>query len=281
MADKQMKLKFNEEVSSLKKKIEEVRKRIGVLESETGGAEIHVSRLRMASLYVDLVSIYCAMTDLSLNLLGFKNESYLDTGRKSIYHALIMLEKMVTNSVDMSLTENSEILEELASFSDADKLKLIRKIGYTISLLEDKYGSNSKWKWSFVELEGRYAVVSKNLFDFRNYQEKNDPREEGFDERNDYLFLVKELLDKASRRYREKYELTTHSMEDMKKAIEYLRALKRIHILFRENSDVQSVSKRIELWSHKLEADMKAHEKQMKMKKRSSLQKSSRTQSGK
>jgi len=281
MADKQMKLKFNEEVSSLKKKIEEVRRKIGVLESETGGAEVHVSRLSMASLYVDLVSIYCAMTDLSLNLLGFKNESYLDTGRKSIYHALIMLEKMVTNSVDMSLTENSEILEELASFSDADKLKLIRKIGYTISLLEDKYGSNSKWKWSFVELEGRYAVVSKNLFDFRNYQEKNDPREEGFDERNDYLFLVKELLDKASRRYREKYELTTHSMEDMKKAIEYLRALKRIHILFRENSDVQSVSKRIELWSHKLEADMKAHEKQMKMKKRSSLQKSSQTQSGK
>jgi len=281
MADKQMKLKFNEEVSSLKKKIEEVRRKIGVLESETGGAEVHVSRLSMASLYVDLVSIYCAMTDLSLNLLGFKNESYLDTGRKSIYHALIMLEKMVTNSVDMSLTENSEILEELASFSDADKLKLIRKIGYTISLLEDKYGSNSKWKWSFVELEGRYAVVSKNLFDFRNYQEKNDPREEGFDERNDYLFLVKELLDKASRRYREKYELTTHSMEDMKKAIEYLRALKRIHILFRENSDVQSVSKRIELWSHKLEADMKAHEKQMKMKKRSSLQKFSQTQSGK
>jgi len=281
MADKQMKLKFNEEVSSLKKKIEEVRRKIGVLESETGGAEVHVSRLSMASLYVDLVSIYCAMTDLSLNLLGFKNESYLDTGRKSIYHALIMLEKMVTNSVDMSLTENSEILEELASFSDADKLKLIRKIGYTISLLEDKYGSNSKWKWSFVELEGRYAVVSKNLFDFRNYQEKNDPREEGFDERNDYLFLIKELLDKASRRYREKYELTTHSMEDMKKAIEYLRALKRIHILFRENSDVQSVSKRIELWSHKLEADMKAHEKQMKMKKRSSLQKSSQTQSGK
>jgi len=281
MADKQMKLKFNEEVSSLKKKIEEVRRKIGVLESETGGAEVHVSRLSMASLYVDLVSIYCAMTDLSLNLLGFKNESYLDTGRKSIYHALIMLEKMVTNSVDMSLTENSEILEELASFSDADKLKLIRKIGYTISLLEDKYGSNSKWKWSFVELEGRYAVVSKNLFDFRNYQEKNDPREEGFDERNDYLFLVKELLDKASRRYREKYELTTHSMEDMKKAIAYLRALKRIHILFRENSDVQSVSKRIELWSHKLEADMKAHEKQMKMKKRSSLQKSSQTQSGK
>ena len=276
-----MKLKFNEEVSSLKKKIEEVRRKIGVLESETGGAEIHVGRLSMASLYVDLVSIYCAMTDLSLNLLGFKNESYLDTGRKSIYHALIMLEKMVTNSVDMSLTENSEILEELASFSDADRLKLIRKIGYTISLLEDKYGSNSKWKWSFVELEGRYAVVSKNLFDFRNYQEKNDPREEGFDERNDYLFLVKELLDKASRRYREKYELTTHSMEDMKKAIEYLRALKRIHILFRENSDVQSVSKRIELWSHKLEADMKAQEKQMKMKKRSSLQKSSQTQSGK
>jgi hypothetical protein len=154
----------------------------------------------------------------------------------------------------------------LEGFSDAERLRLVRKIGYTISLLEDRYGKNSKWKWSFVEIEGRYAVIVKNLFDFRTYQEKNDPRVEGFDDRYDYLYLVKDFLIDASNRYREKYELTNHSTEDMKKAIEYLRALKRIHILFNESGELQNVSKRIELWSQKFEADLKAKETKMKLK---------------
>jgi hypothetical protein len=75
---------------------------------------------------------------------------------------------------------------------------------------------------------------------------------------------MKDLLEKSSSRYREKYELTSRSPEDMKKAIDFLRALKRIHILFKENNDIQSVSKRIELWSQKLEADMKSQEKLQK-----------------
>ena len=143
-------------------------------------------------------------------------------------------------------------------------MKLMRKIGYTVSLLEDRYGQNSKWKWSFVEIEGRYAVVAKNLFDFRSFQEKNDPRIGGFDARNDYLTLVKDLLTRTSTRYREKYELTDHLQDDMKKAIDHLRALKRIYILFNESAYLQNTTKQIELWSQKYEADMKAKEKRLK-----------------
>jgi len=69
----------------------------------------------------------------------------------------------------------------------------------------------------------------------------------------------------------EKYELTNHSPEDMKKAIDFLRALKRIHILFKEHNEVQSVSKRIELWAQKLEADMLTQEKQLKKQMLSSM----------
>ena len=104
------------------------------------------------------------------------------------------------------------------------------------------------------------------MFNFRRYQEKNDPNIEGFDERYDYLFLIKELLERSSNRYREKYELTNHSPEDMKKALDFLRALKRIHVLFNEKNEVQNVTKRIDLWSQKLEVDLKAKEKQMKKK---------------
>lgn len=263
--DAENKRKFSEEISYLKKKIDEINQRIKYLESKQDENE-KLRKIRVASLYIDLVSIYSAMTDLSINLLGFKNESYLDSGRKALYKAIILLEGVVSPVIDMSLGENYELLKSLEEFGDAERLLLIRKIGFTVSLLEDRYGKNSKWKWSFVEIEGRYAVIAKNLFDFRTYQEKNDPRIEGFDDRYDYLFLVKDFLIDASNRYREKYEMTNHSTEDMKKAIEYLRALKRIHILFNESNELQNVDKRIDLWSQKLEADMKAKDLQMKLK---------------
>jgi hypothetical protein len=152
------------------------------------------------------------------------------------------------------------------TFTDAERLKLMKKIGYTVQLLQDKYGEKSKWRWSFVEIEGRYATVAKNLFNFRAYQEKNDPDIEGFEDRYDHLYLNKQHFNQSARRYREKYELTNHSPEDMRNAIRYLRALKRIHILFNESAEVQNATKMIDLWSAKLENDMKAQEKKLKTK---------------
>jgi len=259
------KKRFGVEVAYLKNKVDEVNQKIKHLEIKKDENE-NLNKIRVASHYVDLVSIYCAMTDLSLSLLGYKNESYLDKGRKSLYKSIISLEAVVSNYIDMPLGENYELLKSLDSFSDTERIKLVRKIGYTVSLLADRYGENSKWKWSFVEIEGRFSVIAKNLFDFRTFQAKNDPREEGFNERYDYLYLVKEFLIKASNRYREKYELTNQTADDMKKAIDYLKALKRIHILFNESEEVQNVGKRIELWSQKFETDLKAKEKKLKMK---------------
>jgi len=256
---------FLEEIAHLKRKVDEIHQKIKYLETKTEEHE-NFKKIKIASHYIDIVSIHCAMTDLSVNLLNHKNESYLDTGRKSLYRAIIILEEIVSNIVDMPLGENYELLTSMEGLSDGDRLGLIRKLGYTISLIEDRYGKNSKWKWSFVEIEGRYAVIAKNFFDFRSYQKKNDPNIEGFDDRYDYLLLVKDFLLDASNRYREKYELSNHSTEDMKKAIEYLRALKRIHILFNETNEVQNITKRIELWSQKFEADIKAKEQKMKLK---------------
>lgn len=269
-ADKEKKLQFDSEIQALKGKIDEVNRKIKYLESKQGENE-NLNTLQIAALYVDLVSIYCAMTDLSLNLLGYKNESYLDLGRKSLYKALILMEGMLSNSIDIPLNENYELLSSLEDYSDGDRLKLIRRFGYTISLLSDRYGENSKWKWSFVEIEGRYAVISKNFFNFKRYQQMNNPNIDGFDDRYDYMLLIKDLLLRSSNRYREKYELTSHSPEDMKKAIDFLRALKRIYILFKENNDLQNVSKRIELWSQKLEIDIKLQEKQAKKNLQSSM----------
>jgi hypothetical protein len=275
-SDRDKKRKYNEEIAHLKRKVDEITQHIKYVEQKKTENE-NREKIQLASDYVDLVSVYCAMADLSVSLLEFKNESFLDLARKSLYKAIITIESVVSNVIDMPLGENYEILRSLEGFTDGDRLRLVRKLGYAISLLEDRYGRNSKWKWSFVEMGGRYAVVSKNLFDFRSYQEKNDPRIEGFDDRYDYLYLVKDLLIDSSNRYREKYEMTDHTPDDMKKAVDNLRALKRIHILFNEGGEVQNVTKRIDLWSMKLEDDIKAKEEEVKARLQESLKKKSQS----
>ena len=271
-ADKEKKRKYGEEIAFLKRKADEVNQQIRHYEQKQTDNP-NLSKISLASGYVDLVSVYCAMTDLSLSLLGFKNESFLDLARKSLYKSIITLESVVSNIVDLPLGENYDLLKSLEGFSDGEKLRLVKKLGFTISLLEDRYGKNSKWKWSFVEIGGRYAVVAKNLFDFRSYQEKNDPRIEGFDDRYDYLFLVKDLLIDSSNRYREKYELTDHTPDDMKKAIDSLRALKKVHTLFNEMGEVQNITKRIDLWTQKLDDDLRSKEEQAKLKLQETLRK--------
>ena len=185
---KEDKRKYSEEINYLKRKLDEINQKISHLESKKGEDE-KLDKILISSHLVDLVTVYNAMTDLSMNLLGYKNESYLDKGRKSLYKAIINLEEVVSNYIDVPLSENHELLKSLTSFPDKERLRLVRKIGYAVSLLEDRYGEKSKWKWSFVELEGRFAVVAKNLFDFRTYQKKNDPREEGFHDRYDCVML--------------------------------------------------------------------------------------------
>ena len=271
-ADKEKKRKYGEEIAFLKRKADEVNQQIRHYEQKQTD-NLNLSKISLVSGYVDLVSVYCAMADLSLSLLGFKNESFLDLARKSLYKSIITLESVVSNIVDLPLGENYDLLKSLEGFSDGEKLRLVKKLGFTISLLEDRYGKNSKWKWSFVEIGGRYAVVAKNLFDFRSYQEKNDPRVEGFDDRYDYLFLVKDLLIDSSNRYREKYELTDHTPDDMKKAIDSLRALKKVHTLFNEMGEVQNITKRIDLWTQKLDDDLKSKEEQAKLKLQETLRK--------
>ena len=54
----------------------------------------------------------------------------------------------------------------------------MRKMGFTIDSLEDGYGDNSKWKWSFVDLEGRFAATAKNLLNLRTFIAGMDPRSE-------------------------------------------------------------------------------------------------------
>jgi hypothetical protein len=193
-----------------------------------------------------------------------KNEAFLNEGRKCIYKAIIYLEEIVSASIDAPFSDYEEGLDSIAAFSDESRYALVRKMGFTIDSLEEGYGDNSKWKWSFVELEGRFAAVAKNMLNLKTFVAGMDPRSEGYSGRIAHLALARELLQQAADRYREKYELSTQRIDDIKAAINFLSAVRRLHSVLGESDLADVVKKKSDIWRAKMENDMKKAEEKMK-----------------
>jgi hypothetical protein len=221
-------------------------------------------RLTLAEEMLNLASYQILISLVSQTRLKVKEENALNDGRKSLYKGLIYLEDVVSNYVDVPYADYEEKLVEIASLDAARRYLLMRKMGLAINLLENAYGENTKWKWSFVELEGRFAAIAKNIIDLKNAVTNIDPRSPNYEPTVYHLRMIKKLLNQAADRYREKYELSTNRIDDFKQGINFLHALRRIHILMGDRDDTETVKKKLEIWSAKLETDIKRNETQKK-----------------
>jgi hypothetical protein len=227
--------------------------------------EVNSIRFGLADYYLNIVSYYNLMNALSLSLLGIKNESFLNDGRKSCYRSIIYMEEIVSPYIDAAFSDYQQGVESLESFDDKSKYRFLCKLGFAIDSVTEGFGSGSKWKWSFVELQGRYAVIAKNLLNLKTFIMQLDPRIEGYSERLAHVQLVKKLLQQSADRYREKYELSTMRLDDIKKAILFLAAIKRLHTLLGEAEEADVVKKKMEIWKTKMEDDQKRQEMAQKM----------------
>jgi len=79
-----------------------------------------------------------------------------------------------------------------------------------------------------------------------------------------HVSLVKQLFQRSADKYREQYELYTHKVQDFRAAIIYLQALRRMHILLAERDEAETLKRKVEIWSTKLEADLKKAEEAKK-----------------
>ncbi|MDR1899451.1 MAG: hypothetical protein LBQ55_05540 [Treponema sp.] len=231
---------------------------IMVIKKDPAGAAF--KRLALVDEMLNLTSNYIILNGVSQSMLKVKNEDALNDGRKSIYKGVIYLEEIVTNYVDAPFSDIEEKLAEIATVDAARRYALVRKMGLAIQLLEDAYGDNTKWKWTFVELEGRFAVVTKNIIDMKNAVANTDPRSPNYEPTMYHLRMIKKLLMQAADRYREKYELSTNRIDDFKMGINFLTALRRVHIILGDRDDAETVKKKFEIWSAKLESDTKKKE---------------------
>ncbi len=188
-----------------------------------------------------------------------KNNDALNDARKILYKAIIYLEEVVTDGIDVPYSELSDKLEKISSVSIANRYMIIRKLGLAITILKDAFGDNSKWKWSFVELEGRFSTIAKNLIDMRSsVKDYFDPHSEDYETTVLYIRLITKLLTNSATAYRDKYELSTRRIDDMRNAIKYLLALRKLNVAIGNSEQAEEIKKKAIVWKDKMDSDHKS-----------------------
>ena len=234
-----------------------------MIEQDPTGASY--KRLMLTDEMLYLTTLYLAKHTLSVAMLGVKNEDALNDARKTLYKAVIYLEEVVSNFIDAPFSDYEDKVNEIRNLPEAKRYYLVRKLGLAIRQIVDAYGDNTKWRWTFVELEARFATVAKNILDLKSASKDGlDPHSPDYDDTVYHLRLVKRLLQQAADRYREKYELSTGRIDDFRLAINYLLALRRIHIILNERDGAEEAKRKSEIWKEKMEKDHKKSEAQKK-----------------
>ena len=267
---KEVKETYNSAVKEYKERVEQTLKKAKKMEMESrndNSVAAKYKKAAAASIFLKTVTLYCEMNDTSLQILKMKNDSFLTDARKNTFTALSLLESIVGNSIDSSLTENYEILIQLPLLTPKRLHHLLRKIEYAVALVEYEEGDSSKVKWTLVELYGKYTVMCKNLINFRDYAPRiYNPMDPFYSEINELFRMVKNAADTAAKKYREKYELLSQDVADINKAIEFMELLVKIHILLNESNFAQEAKKTKEKWKEKLEIDLKKKDEEKKSK---------------
>lgn len=234
-----------------------------MIEKDPTGASY--KRLMLTDEMLFLTTLYISKHALSVAVLGVKNEDALNEARKTLYKAVIYLEEVVSNFIDVPFSDYEEKIDQIKNLPQSKRYYLIRKLGLAIRMVVDSYGDNTKWRWTFVELEARFATVAKNILDLKTASKDGlDPRSPDYDDTIYHLRLVKRLLNQAADRYREKYELSTGRIDDFRLGINYLLALRRIHLILNERNEAEEAKKKAEIWKEKMEKDHKKNEAQKK-----------------
>jgi hypothetical protein len=207
---------------------------------------------------LNLASYYFIFNNLALAIIKNRNEEALNEARKTIYKAIIYLESVVTGKLNAPYSEYERHVKELAVVVDEHRrFNMVKKMGFTINLLEETYGNNSRWKWSFVELEGRFAAVTKNMLELTSLVANTDPLSPVYEPTIRHVGIVKRLLTDVSIQYRDRYSLSTQRIEDLQIAQNCLDTLRYIHISLGEQSEAENIKKQYELFQIKIANELK------------------------
>jgi hypothetical protein len=251
--------KFSEITAPYNEVIDKIiRKERALLKNVLGNTEETArTRLKLAEEMFNLCSWYIVEYKMFQCFCRRHNDDLSDKARKALTKGLDYIEDIVSLRVDVPYSEYKDKLAMLSGVSGEKRYFVIRKLGLAIDLLKNIFGDSSRWKWVFVDLDGRLAVAAKNMLDMKNAIVNLDLQAKERGVTVFYVRRIKELLMQAADRYREKYELASRNTEDFQQAINFLNALKRFHILLNERSEAEEIRKTVEVWNNKLKDDIR------------------------
>ncbi|MDR2515957.1 MAG: hypothetical protein LBC88_01090 [Spirochaetaceae bacterium] len=213
------------------------------------------ARLDLAGLMLDLASCYIVENSLFLFFHERINEDCLNEARKAFTKSLQYMEEVVTSWVDVPFSDLDTRLAALQGISAEERYGLVCRMGLALSLLQHAFGENNRWKWSFVDFEGRLAAITRNILDLRNLAANMDPRAGEYAATVFHVRMMKKLFMQAAARYRERYELSTQNSGDFRRAIDFLNALRRMYIALGERGEAEELKKTIDAWTAKFTQD--------------------------
>lgn len=273
---KAQKAAYNDDIKALKSESDELEKKAQeiLLKKKKNPKLEPYYNLEMVDYLLKTIGIYIKMNDLSLNMLGIKNNKSLDIAKSNFSKILQLMKEIVGDDVDReSLKENEEYLANIGKLNPRVINELANRINDTLFTLKNTMGEDSKWKWLFVELQAKVAVIIRNLVNFSDILKYRDPREEFFRIRIEHMRLAKDSLEEAAKQYRTKYELSSKSREDLKKSIELLEALRKVHIVIGESNEADKLKTTIDAARLTLEAGDKKQDSDEKTKKKPPVKK--------
>jgi hypothetical protein len=263
---------YNDEIKDLKVIIDDYQKLIKdvtLKKKQNQNLKAYYS-FEMVTYYMKAIELYLKMSDISVDMLGIKNDISLNEARKNFYLVVQLLEEIVGSEVDRSLRANDDYLIYIDKFDPSQILKFIKKLHAAFEDLNIKVGGagetsgGSKWRWSFVELQARVAVITKNITNFSDVAKLRDPRTPFYKERKELMDLTMDCLNEAAKQYRTKYELAGKARDDMKKTLELLSSLRKIYVLFGESEEATKLKNVIDAGKQALESEDTAKDKKKK-----------------
>ncbi|GMO17937.1 MAG: hypothetical protein LBG79_05995 [Spirochaetaceae bacterium] len=202
---------------------------------------------------LNLASNYLAINGVCRMVFEQRDETALGEARKAVSKAIVYIENIVTGKIDVPFSDYEENLAELSSISPAAKYDFTRKIGCCVALLKLGYGDNTKWHWSFVDIEGRYTAVAKNLLDLRKAFGNNDPSAPDYEPLLYHLNLVKSLVEQQAHKFQERYSIATKRPDDIRLAMNFLSTLRQFHLMLNDTGEAEETKKKYDSWKQAYE----------------------------
>jgi hypothetical protein len=204
---------------------------------------------------LDIASNYLVINGVSLNVGGRRDDIALVEAKKAVFKSIFFLEKIVSGKLDAPFSEYEEKLSRLEDISAQGKYDRVRKLGLAIALAKNAYQGDKTQQWAFVDVEGRFSVIAKNLFDIKGAFAPGSP---SYEPLKNHQQLILKLLKEQAQHYQERFSTVSKRAEDMRLALKYLDALRHFYEIRNLAYNAEELKRKHDLWDNVYQKVVKA-----------------------